>query len=157
MINRVVLVGRMTKDPELRRTSQGDAVASFTLAVNRNFTSRDGQQQADFINCVVWRKPAENVERYCSKGSLVGVEGRIQTRSYDNAQGQKVYVVEVVCDSVQFLDTRQQDQAPVDQQKVQQMANDNYFHNGPSSNESGSDDLMKDVNTYDIMEEDIQF
>lgn len=157
MINRVVLVGRMTKDPELRRTSQGDAVTSFILAVNRNFTSKDGQQQADFINCVVWRKPAENVERYCSKGSLVGVEGRIQTRSYDNAQGQKVYVVEVVCDSVQFLDTRQQDQAPVDQQKVQQMANDNYFHNGPSSNESGSDDLMKDVNTYDIMAEDIQF
>lgn len=157
MINRVVLVGRMTKDPELRRTSQGDAVTSFILAVNRNFTSKDGQQQADFINCVVWRKPAENIERYCSKGSLVGVEGRIQTRSYDNAQGQKVYVVEVVCDSVQFLDTRQQDQAPVDQQKVQQMANDNYFHNGPSSNESGSDDLMKDVNTYDIMAEDIQF
>lgn len=157
MINRVVLVGRMTKDPELRRTSQGDAVASFALAVNRNYTSRDGQQQADFINCVVWRKPAENVERYCSKGSLVGVEGRIQTRSYDNTQGQKVYVVEVLCDSVQFLDTRQHDQALVGQQKVQQMANDNYFHNGPSSNESGSDDLMKDVNTYDIMEEDIQF
>ena len=80
MINRVVLVGRMTRDPELRRTPQGDAVTSFTLAVNRNYTSRDGQQQADFINCVVWRKPAENVERYCSKGSLVGVEGRIQTR-----------------------------------------------------------------------------
>ena len=106
MINRVVLVGRMTRDPELRRTPQGDAVTSFTLAVNRNFTSRDGQQQADFINCVVWRKPAENVERYCSKGSLVGVEGRIQTRSYDNSQGQKVYVVEVICDSVQFLETR---------------------------------------------------
>ena len=157
MINRVVLVGRMTKDPELRRTAKGEAVTSFTLAANRNYTSRDGQQQADFINCVVWRKPAENVERYCSKGSLVGVEGKIQTRSYDNAQGQKVFVVEVVCDSVQFLDTRQHDQAPLDTQKVQQMANDNYFHNGPSSNESGSDDLMKDVNTYDIMEEDIQF
>lgn len=153
MINRVVLVGRMTRDPELRRTPQGDAVTSFTLAVNRNFTSRDGQQQADFINCVVWRKPAENVERYCSKGSLVGVDGRIQTRSYDNSQGQKVYVVEVLCDSVQFLNTRQEDQAPVDQQKVQQMANDNYFRNGPSS----SSDFMEDVNTYDIMEEDIQF
>ena len=72
MINRVVLVGRMTRDPELRRTPQGDAVTSFTLAVNRNFTSRDGQQQADFINCVVWRKPAENVERYCSKGMQRG-------------------------------------------------------------------------------------
>ena len=93
----------MSRDPELRRTPRGDAVTSFTLAVNRNFTSREGQQQADFINCIVWRKPAENVEKYCSKGSLVGVEGRLQTRSYDNAQGQKVFVVEVLCDSVQFL------------------------------------------------------
>ena len=81
MINRVVLVGRMTKDPELRRTAKGDPVTSFTLAVNRNFTSGDGQRQADFINCLIWNKSAENVERYCSKGSLVGVEGRIQTRN----------------------------------------------------------------------------
>lgn len=153
MINRVVLVGRMTKDPELRRTAQGDAVTSFTLAVNRNFTSRDGQQQADFINCVVWRKPAENVERYCSKGSLVGVEGRIQTRTYDDKDGKTIFVVEVRCDSVQFLDTKNQNQAPMDTQKVQQMANDNYFRNGPSS----SSDFMEDVNTYDIMVEDIQF
>ena len=143
MINRVVLVGRMTRDPELRRTPQGDAVTSFTLAVNRNFTSRDGQQQADFINCVVWRKPAENVERYCSKGSLVGVEGRIQTRTYDDKDGKTIFVV----------DTKNQNQAPMDTQKVQQMANDNYFRNGPSS----SSDFMEDVNTYDIMEEDIQF
>lgn len=106
MINRVVLVGRMTRDPKLRRMPQGDAVTTFTLAVNRNFTSKDEQQQADFINCIVWRKLAENVERYCSKGSLVGVEGRIQTRSYDNQQGQRIYVTEIVCDSVQFLETK---------------------------------------------------
>lgn len=106
MINRVVLVGRMTRDPDLRRTPQGDAVTTFTLAVNRNFTSKDGQQQADFINCIVWRKLAENVEKYCSKGSLVGVEGRIQTRSYENNQGQRIYVTEIVCDSVQFLETK---------------------------------------------------
>lgn len=153
MINRVVLVGRMTKDPELRRTAKGDPVTSFTLAVNRNFTSGDGQRQADFINCLIWNKSAENVERYCSKGSLVGVEGRIQTRNYDNAQGQKVFMVEVLCDSVQFLDTRQQGQTPMNQQKVQQMANDNYFHNESSS----PSDFMGDVNTYDIMEDDIQF
>ena len=146
MINRVVLVGRMTRDPELRRTGQGDAVTSFTLAVNRNYTSRDGQQQTDFINCVVWHKPAENVERYCSKGSLVGVEGRINTRSYDNVQGQRVYVVEVVCDSVQFLDTKNRDRAPIDTQK-----------NITSANCSSDFMEMKDVNTYDIMEEDIQF
>ena len=151
MINRVVLVGRMTKDPELRRTAKGDPVTSFTLAVNRNFTSGDGQRQADFINCLSWNKSAENVERYCSKGSLVGVEGRIQTRNYDNAQGQKVFMVEVLCDSVQFLDTRQQGQTPMNQQKVQQMVSNEQSRNNIGPN------YPDDFNTYNIMEEDIQF
>ena len=153
MINRVVLVGRMTRDPELRRTPQGDAVTSFTLAVNRNYTSRDGQQQADFINCVVWRKPAENVERYCSKGSLVGVEGRIQTRSYDNSQGQKVYVVEVICDSVQFLETRAARERAQSQPQMQQN-NDNFYDMKTVKIEKEFDNSF---NTYDIMEDDIQF
>ena len=90
MINRVVMVGRMTRDPELRRTGNGAAVTSFTLALNRNYNSADGQQ-ADYISCVVWNKVAENVAQYCAKGSLVGVEGRLRSRSYDNAQGQRVY------------------------------------------------------------------
>ena len=153
MINRVVLVGRMTRGPELRRTPQGDAVTSFTLAVNRNYTSRDGQQQADFINCVVWRKPAENVERYCSKGSLVGVEGRIQTRSYDNSQGQKVYVVEVICDSVQFLETRAA-RARAQSQPQMQQNNDNFYDMKTVELEKEFDNSF---NTYDIMEDDIQF
>ena len=153
MINRVVLVGRMTRDPELRRTGQGDAVTSFTLAVNRNYTSRDGQQQADFINCVVWRKPAENVERYCS--SLVGVEGRIQTRSYDNAQGQRVYVVEVVCDSVQFLETKAARERVQSQVQMQQpQSNDNFYDMKTVELEKEFDNSL---NTYDIMEDDIQF
>ena len=155
MINRVVLVGRMTRDPELRRTGQGDAVTSFTLAVNRNYTSRDGQQQTDFINCVVWRKPAENVERYCSKGSLVGVEGRIQTRSYDNAQGQKVYVVEVICDSVQFLETKAARERAQSQVQMQQpQSNDNFYDMKTVELEKEYDNSL---NTYDIMEDDIQF
>ena len=155
MINRVVLVGRMTRDPELRRTGQGDAVTSFTLAVNRNYTSRDGQQQADFINCVVWRKPAENVERYCSKGSLVGVEGRIQTRSYDNAQGQRVYVVEVVCDSVQFLETKAARERVQSQVQMQQpQSNHNFYDMKTVELEKEFDNSL---NTYDIMEDDIQF
>ena len=153
MINRVVLVGRMTRDPELRRTPQGDAVTSFTLAVNRNYTSRDGQQQADFINCVVWRKPAENVERYCSKGSLVGVEGRIQTRSYDNSQGQKVYVVEVICDSVQFLETRAARERAQSQPQMQQN-NDNFYDMKTVELEKEFDNSF---NTNDIREDDIQF
>ena len=153
MINRVVLIGRLTRDPELRRTPQGDAVTSFTLAVNRNYTDKDGQQQADFINCVVWRKPAENVERYCSKGSLVGVEGRIQTRSYDNSQGQKVYVVEVICDSVQFLETRAARERAQSQPQMQQN-NDNFYDMKTVELEKEFDNSF---NTYDIMEDDIQF
>lgn len=124
MINSVTLVGRLTRDPELRRTQQGDAVTSFTLAVNRNYTAKDGQQQADFINCVVWRKQAENVEKYCSKGSMVGVEGRLQSRSYDNAQGQKVFVTEVFCSSVQFITSNQKSQSQFQNNSV-----DNTFNN----------------------------
>src|SRR5690625_2195115 len=106
MINRVDLVGRLTKDPELRYTGNGTAVANFTLAVNRTFKNSQGEQEADFINCQTWRTTAENVAQYLKKGSLAGVDGRIQTRSYDNNEGRRVFVTEVVADSVQFLDPR---------------------------------------------------
>ncbi|ANX14356.1 MULTISPECIES: single-stranded DNA-binding protein [Fictibacillus] len=106
MLNRVVLVGRLTKDPELKYTPNGVAVANFTLAVNRPFSNQQGEREADFINCVVWRKPAENVANYLKKGSLAGVDGRVQTRSYDNQQGQRVYVTEVMAESVQFLEPK---------------------------------------------------
>lgn len=121
MINNIVLVGRMTRDPELRRTSSGEAVTSFTLAVNRPYESADGQQ-ADYPNCVIWGKGAENVDKYCSKGSLVGVEGRLRTRSYDNAQGNRTYVTEVVCQRVQFLDTKKKEEKP-----QQQVPQDNFY------------------------------
>ncbi|PYZ91783.1 single-stranded DNA-binding protein [Salipaludibacillus keqinensis] len=106
MINRVVLVGRLTKDPELRYTANGIAVASFTLAVNRPFSNAQGQKEADFINIVVWRKQAENVANFLKKGSQAGVDGRIQTRSFDNNEGRRVFMTEVVGDSVQFLEPR---------------------------------------------------
>ncbi|HWI49911.1 MAG TPA: single-stranded DNA-binding protein [Rummeliibacillus sp.] len=106
MINRVVLVGRLTKDPELRYTPSGAAVARFTLAVNRTFSNQQGERQADFINCVVWRKQAENAANFLKKGSLAGVEGRIQTGSYEGQDGKRVYTTEVVADSVQFLEPR---------------------------------------------------
>jgi single-strand DNA-binding protein len=106
LINNVVLVGRLTKDPDLRYTSNGTGVASFTLAVNRNFTNQSGEREADFINCVIWRKPAETLANYARKGTLLGVTGRIQTRSYDNQQGQRVYVTEVVADNFQLLESR---------------------------------------------------
>ncbi|EAW7167998.1 single-stranded DNA-binding protein [Listeria monocytogenes] len=106
MINRVVLVGRLTKDPELRYTPSGVAVATFTLAVNRTFSNQQGEREADFINCVVWRKPAENVANFLKKGSMAGVEGRVQTRNYEGNDGKRVYVTEIVAENVQFLDPK---------------------------------------------------
>ena len=106
MLNRVVLVGRLTKDPDLRYTPNGVPVATFTLAVNRNFSNAQGERETDFINCVVWRKPAENVANYLKKGSLAGVDGRIQTRNYENQEGKRIYVTEVLCESVQFLEPK---------------------------------------------------
>lgn len=106
MINRVVLVGRLTKDPELRYTPSGVAVARFTLAVNRTFSNASGEKETDFIQCQVWRKPAENAANFLKKGSLAGIEGRIQTGSYDGQDGKRVYTTEVVADSVQFLEPR---------------------------------------------------
>lgn len=106
MINRVVLVGRLTKDPELKYTQTGVAVTRFTLTVNRMFSSQSGEREADFINCVTWRKQAENTANYLKKGSLTGIEGRIQTSSFDGQDGKRVFMTEVVADSVQFLEPR---------------------------------------------------
>ena len=105
MINRVVLVGRLTKEPELRTTPSGAKVCQYTLAVNRT-RKAEGQPDADFINCVAWNKTAELMNQYLSKGALIGIEGRIQTRNYDDNSGRKVYVTEVICDSVAFLEPK---------------------------------------------------
>ncbi len=106
MINRVVLVGRLTRDVDLRYTSSGAAVGTFSIAVNRQFTNANGDREADFINCVIWRKSAENFANFTKKGSLVGVDGRLQTRNYENQQGQRVYVTEVVVDNFSLLESR---------------------------------------------------
>lgn len=106
MINNVVLVGRLTRDAELRYTPQNQAVATFNLAVNRNFKNQSGEREADFINIVIWRQQAENLANWTKKGSLIGITGHIQTRSYENQQGQRVYVTEVVADSFQILEKR---------------------------------------------------
>ncbi len=111
MMNRVVLVGRLTKDIDLRYTPNGVAVANFTLAVNRPFKSQDGEQQADYVQVQVWRKPAENAANYLKKGSLCGVDGRIQTRNFEGQDGKRVYVTEVVADSVQFLEPKRDNQS----------------------------------------------
>lgn len=106
MINSVCLVGRLTRDPELKYTGNNIAVASFSLAVNRNFKDANGEREADFINCVIWRQQAENLANWAKKGALIGITGRIQTRSYENQQGQRVYVTEVVAENFQMLESR---------------------------------------------------
>ncbi|WP_294742106.1 single-stranded DNA-binding protein [uncultured Exiguobacterium sp.] len=106
MINRVVLVGRLTRDPEMKYTQSGIAVTRFTLACDRPFTGQDGKREADFIDCTVWRKQAENVAQYLKKGSLAGVEGRLQISSYEDKEGQRRYRAEVVADSVRFLESK---------------------------------------------------
>ena len=105
-MNKVILIGRLTRDPELRYTSSNVPTATFSIAVDRTFTNQNGEREADFINIVVWRKQAENCKNYLSKGSQVAVEGRIQTRNYDDKDGKKVYVTEVVADNVQFLGSK---------------------------------------------------
>lgn len=135
MINRVILVGRLTKDPEYRQTPNGVSVATFTLAVNRPFTNSQGEREADFINVVVFRRQAENVNNYLSKGSLAGVDGRIQSRNYENNEGRRVFVTEVVADNVQFLEPKNNNQQNNQSQQGQASANNNLFSNNNSVND----------------------
>lgn len=160
MINRVVLVGRLTKDPELKYTQTGVAVTRYTLAVNRTFSSKSGEREADFINCVTWRKQAENTANFLKKGSLTGIEGRIQTSNFDGQDGKRVFMTEVVADSVQFLESRgttenrssgQQNEQPYYQsqqptQQYQQSNQQNYSRtdNDPFSTGGGPIEVSDD-------------
>ena len=143
MINNVVLVGRMTKEAELRYTPSNIAVATFTLAVNRDFKGENGEREADFINVVLWRQAAENLANWAKKGSLVGVTGRIQTRNYDNQQGQRVYVTEVVAERFQLLESKGDNQG-----QSQQNAAPNFARN---SKPFGA------TNPLDISDDDLPF
>ena len=154
MINTVVLSGRLTKDPELKETSSGKKVLSFTIAVNRRNNKED--QQADFIPCVAWNKTAEVIAQYCSKGSQIGVEGRLQQRTYDNAQGQKVYVIEVLCNQVTFLESKKESQG----HQLPQYTETAYTQ--PMSSVTDAHDPMGSIgmngpSSFNIMEDDIQF
>ncbi len=126
MMNRVILVGRITKDPEVKMTQSNIAVATFTLAVNRQFADQSGERQADFIQCVVWRKQAENLARFVKKGALLGVEGRIQTRQYETENGMR-YVTEVVCDSVQFLESKGDSNESTSRDDLTTADNDEFY------------------------------
>ena len=112
-MNKVILIGRLSRDPELRTTPNNISVATFSIAVSRPFTPQGGQQETDFINCVIWRRQAENLAKYCHKGSQIAVEGRIQTRNYTAQDGSKRYVTEVMCDNITFLGTKADNQSQV--------------------------------------------
>lgn len=156
MINNVVLVGRLTKDPDLKYTGNGTAIATFTLAVNRNFTNQSGEREADFINCVIWRKPAETLANYAKKGVLIGVTGRIQTRSYDNQQGQKVYVTEVIADNFQLLESKKVDSSQNTQGSgVSNSQTNNYTRNQQNTNSATADPFGN--SSIDISDDDLPF
>ena len=141
MINNVVLVGRMTRDAELRYTPQNKAVATFTLAVNRNFKNQNGEREADFINCVMWRQQAENIANWAKKGTLIGITGRIQTRNYENQQGQRVYVTEVAAETFQVMESRNNQQGGQSQGGYQ----------------NGGQSAFGDSQPMDISEDDLPF
>ena len=155
MINRTVLVGRLTRDPELRYTQGGTAVASFTLAVNRQFTNSQGEREADFINCVIWRKAAENFAKFTSKGSLVGIDGHIQTRNYENKQGQRVYVTEVVADNFSLLESRKDNsnQAP----SYNQSKNSSNSNSSSNSRTNIRDPFADNSKPIDISDDSLPF
>ncbi|RHW53699.1 single-stranded DNA-binding protein [Lactobacillus bombicola] len=156
MINRVVLVGRLTRDPELKTTQSGLSVATFTLAVDRQYANAQGERGADFISCVIWRKAAENFCNFTSKGSLVGIDGRIQTRTYDNKEGQKVYVTEVVVDNFSLLESKK------DRQNNANMGNNGGYNNNGNNSTSNNRNAQQDPfsgsgDTIDITDDDLPF
>ena len=142
MLNNVNLCGRLTRDIDLRYTQSGKAVGSFSLAVNRNFKNSNGDYEADFINCTIWGKSAENLANFVSKGSLINVSGRLNTRNYDNKQGQKVYVTEVIVEHFDLLDSKNEGK------KVTQTSNKSHQSKDPFANNG---------DTIDITNEDLPF
>src|SRR5690625_2317803 len=154
MINRTVLVGRLVKDPDLRYTGSGIAVSNFTLACNRPFKNQDGEQEADFINIVAWRKQAENIANYMKKGSLVGIDGRIQTRSYKDQDEKMVYVTEVLAENIQFLEPRKSENGPSASQSYQQN-NQQYQQSQPQAQQSNP--FEQQGQAINIQDDDLPF
>ena len=151
-MNKVVLIGRLTRDPELRYTSSNIPSATFSLAVNRPFQNQNGVREADFINIVMWRKQAETAKKYLTKGSLISIEGRIQTRNYDGADGKKVYVTEVVADNFEFLETKGQKTST----PMSDVSNDIEYSNAPSTNVS-DEPYIDFGDTIELSDDDVAF
>lgn len=148
-MNNVSLVGRLVRDPELRTISTGNTTCSFSVAVNRQFTNSNGERETDFINCVIWGKQAENLAKYCTKGSLIGLTGRIQTRNYDGQDGKKVYVTEVVANNVTFLGSKNQNNGA--EPSFEDVPNTN---NGSVETTDISEDPFKDFGSEVVLSDD---
>lgn len=148
MINRSVLVGRLTDKPNLSSTQTGKSVIAFTVAVNRNYKNAAGKVEADFIRCVAWNKIAENINTYCNKGSLVGIDGHIQTRHYDDKNGNRVYTTEVIVDGFSILESKKEQEERTNNAKYNN-SNTNINYNDNSNFNSGD--------TIDISDDDLPF
>ena len=162
MLNRVVLVGRLTKDPDLRYTASGVAVANFTVACNRPFSNQQGEREADFINCVVWRRNAENLANYMKKGSMIGVDGRVQTRRFEGQDGKTVFVTEILAENIQFLESKGTSQNRGGEPSgFQPNRNQNQFqpnqNQNQSQNQNQEDPFSSSGDPIDISDDDLPF
>ena len=145
MLNKVILIGRTTRDVDFRRTASGTPVATFTLALDNRFVLKDGKPTTDFINCVAWNKTAETMDKYVKKGTMIAVEGRIQTRNYENKDGNKVYITEVVCENMRMLESRGTN------------SNSTYLEDYEPSNNGYQKDESSDNETMDSSSTDVDF
>lgn len=158
MLNRVILIGRLTKDPELRYTPSGVAVTQFTLAVDRPFTSQGGEREADFIPVVTWRQLAETCANYLRKGRLTAVEGRIQVRNYENNEGKRVYVTEVIADNVRFLESSNRESGGGgNTMREEPSFGGESRGNSSFSRNNNSDPFSDDGKPIDISDDDLPF
>lgn len=167
MINNVSLTGRLTRDPELKYTGSGTAVTNFNLAVNRTFKNANGERETDFIMCQAWRKTAEIIANNLNKGSLIGVEGRIQTRNYQDNDGKTVYITEVVVETVTFLESKaesqnnnyQQNSVPNNQynQNMGQTTQNQTQNNQFTGQGMDDDPFESSDNVTDISDDDLPF
>ncbi|MFA1819651.1 single-stranded DNA-binding protein [Virgibacillus oceani] len=171
MLNRVVLVGRLTRDPDLRYTANGTAVANFTVASDRPFTNQQGERETDFVNCVTWRRQAENLANYMKKGSMIGVDGRVQTRRYDNQEGKTVFVTEILAENIQFLESKgsSQNRGGEEPSGFQQNRNQNQYqpnqnqnqsqnqNQNPSQNQNQENPFSSSGDPIDISDDDLPF
>lgn len=149
-MNKTILIGRLTKDLEVRKTPNGASVVNFTIAINRIGKQQPGQPEADFINCVAWNQTADLMAQYLGKGSLIGVEGRIQTRNYENNEGRRVYVTEVVVERVEFLESRSQRQTQQQSGYYDQGSNNDYDQYQQAPSDDFDEEPILDIASDDL-------